>query len=117
MEPFVGILMQGKTKNDYEFLMKGRTALFDNLVWWAKALKAAREKTTRRGSRRSFHFVSRKSGRKRISPDAFFDDRLLSNRGCQLAIFRQTRGFPASSRKPAQRDDSDGNVGDWKRPP
>jgi len=44
MEPFVGVLMQGKSLNDYEFLAQSRTLMFDNLVWWGEALKAARNK-------------------------------------------------------------------------
>jgi NAD(P)H-dependent FMN reductase len=42
MEPFVGMLMHGKTPDDYDHLVASRTALFDNLVWWGRALKAAR---------------------------------------------------------------------------
>jgi NAD(P)H-dependent FMN reductase len=45
MEPFVGILFQGKTLDDYDHLIKARTAMFDELVWWARALRAAREAT------------------------------------------------------------------------
>jgi NAD(P)H-dependent FMN reductase len=43
MEPFLGMLMHGKTPDDYDHLVKSRTALFDNLVWWGEALRAARE--------------------------------------------------------------------------
>jgi NAD(P)H-dependent FMN reductase len=45
MDPFIGVLMQGKSLDDYDYLVQSRTALFDNLVWWGEALKAAREKT------------------------------------------------------------------------
>ena len=45
MEPFVGVLMQGKSLDDYPYLADSRTALFDQLVWWARALKGAREVT------------------------------------------------------------------------
>ena len=45
MEPFLGIMMHGKTMDDFEFLATSRTALFDNLVWWGEALRAARETT------------------------------------------------------------------------
>ena len=45
MEPFVGILFQGKTLDDYDHLIKARTAMFDELVWWARALRTAREAT------------------------------------------------------------------------
>lgn len=44
MEPFLGMLTQGKTMDDFEHLAKSRTALFDNLVWWGGALKTARDK-------------------------------------------------------------------------
>ena len=42
MEPFVGVLQQGKSLDDYVYLAQARQALFDNLVWWAGALKDAR---------------------------------------------------------------------------
>ena len=43
MEPFLGILQQGKTLDDYPYLVASRDTLFDELVWWANALKVARE--------------------------------------------------------------------------
>jgi len=43
-EPFVGVLKQGRSLDDFEFLVRSRTALFDELVWWGEALKAARER-------------------------------------------------------------------------
>jgi NAD(P)H-dependent FMN reductase len=45
MEPFLGILQQGKSLDDYPFLVQSREALFDDLAWWADALKAARVET------------------------------------------------------------------------
>ena len=42
IEPFLGVLTQGKTLDEYQFLVKSRTALYDNLVWWANALVAGR---------------------------------------------------------------------------
>lgn len=42
MEPFLGILQQGKTLDDYPHLIAARTTLFDEIVWWGNALKAAR---------------------------------------------------------------------------
>jgi NAD(P)H-dependent FMN reductase len=42
LEPFIGVLMQGKSLDDYPFLAQSRTAMLDRLVWWANALKAAR---------------------------------------------------------------------------
>jgi NAD(P)H-dependent FMN reductase len=43
MEPFIGILTQGKTLDDYDYLVKSRDTLFDEIVWWGEALKRARE--------------------------------------------------------------------------
>src|ERR1700686_2269220 len=51
MEPFLGILQKGRTLNDYEYLVQSREVMFDHLVWWGEALKAAREKTDAQGSR------------------------------------------------------------------
>lgn len=45
MEPFVGVLFQGKTLDDFDHLIKARTAMFDELVWWARALRTARDAT------------------------------------------------------------------------
>jgi NAD(P)H-dependent FMN reductase len=42
LEPFIGVLMHGKSLDDYPFLAQARTAMLDRLVWWANALKAAR---------------------------------------------------------------------------
>jgi len=42
MEPYLGVIQQGKTLDDYPYLVNARTAVFDNLVWWDKALKAGR---------------------------------------------------------------------------
>jgi NAD(P)H-dependent FMN reductase len=39
---YLGVL-NGKTLDDYPYLIEARTALFDNLVWWSGALKEARE--------------------------------------------------------------------------
>lgn len=43
MEPFIGILMQGKTLDDYDHLLKARETLFDQLAWWGNTLKAGRD--------------------------------------------------------------------------
>ncbi len=40
---FLAILQQGKSLDDFDHLIEARTKLFDDLVWWAGALKAARE--------------------------------------------------------------------------
>ena len=42
MEPFLGILMHGKTLDDYDYLVAARGALFDEISWWGNALKVAR---------------------------------------------------------------------------
>jgi len=43
MEPFLGILQKGRSLNDYDYLVQSRDAMFDHLVWWGEALKAARQ--------------------------------------------------------------------------
>ena len=45
MEPFLGILQKGRSLNDYDYLVQSREAMFDHLVWWGEALKAARQRT------------------------------------------------------------------------
>jgi NAD(P)H-dependent FMN reductase len=45
MEPFLGILQKGRSLNDYDYLAQSRDAMFDHLVWWGEALKAARQRT------------------------------------------------------------------------
>ena len=42
MEPFLGILQNVRALNDYQYLVQSRDAMFDHLVWWGEALKAAR---------------------------------------------------------------------------
>ena len=42
MEPFLGILQQGKTLDDYPYLVAARATLFDEIAWWGNALKAAK---------------------------------------------------------------------------
>ncbi|WP_457584710.1 NADPH-dependent FMN reductase [Ensifer canadensis] len=43
MVEFLGIWQQGKTFGDYPHLAQAATALLDDIAWWAKALKIARE--------------------------------------------------------------------------
>lgn len=45
MEPYLGIIQQGKSPGDYPYLVQARTAMFDNLVWWGRALQTARAAT------------------------------------------------------------------------
>ncbi len=46
LEPFLGVLTQGKALDDYPFLVTARSAMFDQLVWWARALATARSAAT-----------------------------------------------------------------------
>jgi NAD(P)H-dependent FMN reductase len=45
LEPSLGVMLHGKALDDYPYLAESRTAMFDQLVWWGNALKAARETT------------------------------------------------------------------------
>jgi NAD(P)H-dependent FMN reductase len=45
MEPYLGIVRSGRSLNEYDYLVQSREAMFDHLVWWGKALKAARQRT------------------------------------------------------------------------
>jgi NAD(P)H-dependent FMN reductase len=45
MEPYLGIVRSGRTLNDYDYLVKSRELMFDQLAWWGEALKAARQRT------------------------------------------------------------------------
>jgi NAD(P)H-dependent FMN reductase len=46
LEPFLGVLTQGKALDDYPYLAKTRSAMFDQLVWWARTLATARAATS-----------------------------------------------------------------------
>jgi hypothetical protein len=37
--------MQGKSLNDYEYLVASAKTMLDQLVWWAKTLKAGRDQS------------------------------------------------------------------------
>jgi NAD(P)H-dependent FMN reductase len=43
MVPYLGVACEGKTLDDYPYLVEARRVMFDHLVWWARALKGARE--------------------------------------------------------------------------
>lgn len=43
MEPYLGVVQHGKSLDDYPHLIAARAAVFDQMVWWGNALKAARE--------------------------------------------------------------------------
>jgi NAD(P)H-dependent FMN reductase len=43
VEPYLGVVQEGKTLDDFPRLVQARTAMFDDLVWWGRALKTARQ--------------------------------------------------------------------------
>jgi NAD(P)H-dependent FMN reductase len=43
MEPYLGVVREGKSLDDYPYLVQARTILFDHLIWWACALRSARQ--------------------------------------------------------------------------
>lgn len=47
MPDFVAVLQQGKKLEEFEHLNQSATAMLDQLSWWAKALKAARDADAR----------------------------------------------------------------------
>ena len=49
MEPYLGIVRDGRSLNDYDYLVQSRETMFDHLVWWGEALKAARQRTDAKG--------------------------------------------------------------------
>lgn len=49
-EPYLGVIQQGKSLDDYAYLVQARSAMFDNLVWWGGALKSAREAEARKAA-------------------------------------------------------------------
>ena len=50
MEPYLGIVQSGRSLNDYGYLVQSRKVMFDHLVWWGEALKAARQRTAAESS-------------------------------------------------------------------
>jgi NAD(P)H-dependent FMN reductase len=46
MEAYLGIMQQGKSLDDYPYLVQARAAMFDSIVWWGHALKPARQVTS-----------------------------------------------------------------------
>ena len=42
VEPYLGVLMEGKSFDDYPFVVEARNSMLDQLVWWARALRTAR---------------------------------------------------------------------------
>lgn len=47
MDPFLAVMKGEKTLADFEHLNAGARATLDELVWWARALKTARDADTR----------------------------------------------------------------------
>jgi NAD(P)H-dependent FMN reductase len=45
VEPLLGVLRDGRTLNDYEYLIQSRQVMFDHLSWWGSALRSARQRT------------------------------------------------------------------------
>src|SRR3981189_2001718 len=43
-EPYLGIIQNGSSLNDYDYLVQNRKAMFDDLVWWGEAFNSARKK-------------------------------------------------------------------------
>jgi NAD(P)H-dependent FMN reductase len=43
-EPMVGMMFEGKTLNDYDYLVDQANRMLDDLAWWAATLKAGRER-------------------------------------------------------------------------
>jgi NAD(P)H-dependent FMN reductase len=41
-EPFASVLTRGRSLDEFDFLVRSRMAMLDDLIWWARALKAAR---------------------------------------------------------------------------
>jgi NAD(P)H-dependent FMN reductase len=42
MEPYLGVAQHGRSLNDYEFLVKSRAGMFEQLVSWGEAMKTVR---------------------------------------------------------------------------
>jgi hypothetical protein len=41
-EAFLGVQSKGRSLDDYPYLIDARTVMFNQLVWWARALAPAR---------------------------------------------------------------------------
>jgi hypothetical protein len=42
VEPYLGALMEGKSFDEYPFLVQAPSAMLDQMVWWSHALRSAR---------------------------------------------------------------------------
>lgn len=45
-EPFLAVLQRGKSLNDFQYLVRSRDRMFEQLAWWGEALKAARQESS-----------------------------------------------------------------------
>jgi NAD(P)H-dependent FMN reductase len=43
LQQYLAVAREGKNLNEFEFLNQGARDMLDQLAWWTKALKAARE--------------------------------------------------------------------------
>jgi NAD(P)H-dependent FMN reductase len=43
MEPFLGMMRDGKTFEDYPYIAESAVVMLDELIWWADTLRAGRE--------------------------------------------------------------------------
>ena len=43
VDGYLGVVQEGKSLEEFPRLVQARTALFDDLVWWGRALKGARQ--------------------------------------------------------------------------
>jgi NAD(P)H-dependent FMN reductase len=50
MEPYLGVWKEGKSFNDFPYLVSTAGPMLDELAWYAKALKAGREMTSAEAS-------------------------------------------------------------------
>jgi NAD(P)H-dependent FMN reductase len=50
MEPYLGVWKEGKSFDDYPYLVSTATPMLDELAWYAKALKIARDATAAEAS-------------------------------------------------------------------
>jgi NAD(P)H-dependent FMN reductase len=50
MEPYLGIIQNGRSLNDYDYLVQSRKAMLDDLVWWGEALEGGAQIICRKRS-------------------------------------------------------------------
>ena len=42
---FIGVMRDGKQFSEYSYLVRGANAMLDDITWWTKALRDARQAT------------------------------------------------------------------------